>query len=821
MGSKSAAKSLMEKAGVPVVPGYHGDDQADDRLRAEADRIGYPVMLKPSAGGGGKGMRVVRDASQFDAALASARREAGASFGDAHMLIERFVTAPRHIEIQVFADAHGNALHLFERDCSVQRRHQKIVEEAPAPGLSGERRLAMGRAAVDAAKAVDYLGAGTVEFIVDAGGRFFFMEMNTRLQVEHPVTELITGQDLVEWQLQVAAGKPLPLSQGDLAINGHAIEARLYAEDPDRDFLPATGRLRRLRYPPAGRHVRVDTGVREGDPVSIHYDPLIAKLIAWDTDRAGALRRLQSALRETRIAGVTTNLAFLTAVAAHVAFAGGGVDTGFIDRHHGDLAATGDDLAGSGDSPDPHSPWRGTGGWRLNAIGTETAYVAADPVRRADRAILAAGGLTAPMPGRVTLVNVSEGDSVRRGDTPAGTRSHEDGAQHRRARRRRRRAVALRPGRHRRRGRRAAGAVVGTADRTIYMCMGTSRRRLRIGLAAAVLAVLAYAGISVVVAERVTKPYRRPLASSPAVFGLQYEDVTFPSTEDAVQLRGWFLPAAGSDRVVVIVHGRNSNRSGDHGELVPHAEALVERGYNALLFDFRGHGESGGVRYTLGTVEQRDVLGAVDYLESRGFAPARMGFWAHSMGAATVLLATAASSDVRAIVADSSFARLDDLLDRQLPFASGLPGFFNPPILYFARTLFDADSRIVNPVEVVGGLRRARCSSSTRGRPADPGRPRPAHRRRGRTGRLRFLDIPRLAPRRRIAVRPGPLPHARAGVLRRAAAPLARISHQPSAAAADPLAVAGRTPSRRFDVVTTTPAAASLDGAAPQTPGKP
>ena len=217
-------------------------------------------------------------------------------------------------------------------------------------------------------------------------------------------------------------------------------------------------------------------------------------------------------------------------------------------------------------------------------------------------------------------------------------------------------------------------------------------------------ALLAYAGISMVVAEQLTKPYRRPLSSSPAIFGLQYEDVTFPSTDDAVPLRGWFLPAAGSDRVVVIVHGRNSNRTGDQGELVPHAEALVERGYNALLFDFRGHGESGGVRFTLGTVEQRDVLGAVDYLESRGFAPARMGFWAHSMGAATVLLASAASPDVRTIVADSSFARLDDLLDRQLPLASGLPGFFNPPILYFARTLFNADSRIVNPVDAVAGL---------------------------------------------------------------------------------------------------------------------
>ena len=337
MGSKSAAKSLIENAGVAVVPGYHGDDQSDDLLRAEADRIGYPVLLKPSAGGGGKGMRVVREASQFDAALAAARREASASFGDVHMLIEKFVTQPRHIEVQVFADAHGNVLHLFERDCSVQRRHQKIIEEAPAPGLTEEQRLTMGQAAVDAAKAVGYLGAGTVEFLVDSGGRFYFMEMNTRLQVEHPVTELVTGQDLVEWQLLVAAGEPLPLSQGDLVINGHAIEARLYAEDPDRDFLPATGHLLHLRYPAAGQHVRIDTGVREGDLVSIHYDPLLAKLIVWDTDRASALRRLQTALRETRVIGVTTNLGFLTTVAAHEVFAAGGVDTGFIDRQRSDL----------------------------------------------------------------------------------------------------------------------------------------------------------------------------------------------------------------------------------------------------------------------------------------------------------------------------------------------------------------------------------------------------------------------------------------------------------------------------------------------------
>ena len=423
MGSKSAAKSLIENAGVAVVPGYHGDDQSDDLLRAEADRIGYPVLLKPSAGGGGKGMRVVREASQFDAALAAARREASASFGDVHMLIEKFVTQPRHIEVQVFADAHGNVLHLFERDCSVQRRHQKIIEEAPAPGLTEEQRLTMGQAAVDAAKAVGYLGAGTVEFLVDSGGRFYFMEMNTRLQVEHPVTELVTGQDLVEWQLLVAAGEPLPLSQGDLVINGHAIEARLYAEDPDRDFLPATGHLLHLRYPAAGQHVRIDTGVREGDLVSIHYDPLLAKLIVWDADRASALRRLQTALRETRVIGVTTNLGFLTTVAAHEVFAAGGVDTGFIDRQRSDLVGIG------GGSPserarvaadvsgDPNSPWHGASGWRLNAIGTQQRIEHVEPARRADSESGAAGGLTAPMPGRVTLVSVSEGDSVQRGDT--------------------------------------------------------------------------------------------------------------------------------------------------------------------------------------------------------------------------------------------------------------------------------------------------------------------------------------------------------------------------------------------------------------------
>ena len=509
MGRKDAARALIENAGIPVVPGYHGDDQSDGRLRAEADRIGYPVLLKPSAGGGGKGMRVVRAAARVDAALASARREASAAFGDTHMLIEKFVAEPRHIEVQVFADAHGNVLHLFERDCSVQRRHQKVIEEAPAPGLTGRQRLTLGQAAVDAAKAVGYLGAGTVEFLVDSGGGFYFMEMNTRLQVEHPVTELVTGQDLVEWQLLVAAGEPLPLSQGDLAINGHAIEARLYAEDPDRDFLPATGRLLHLRYPAAGQHVRIDTGVREGDPVGIHYDPLLAKLIAWDADRAGALRRLRTALRATQVVGVTTNLGFLAAVAAHGAFAAGGVDTGFVDRHRGDLAGVGRPpwdgalvvaaldvmlrrearaRSAAAVSGDPDSPWHSSSGWRLNASGTQALHFVADgagqrvtvecgrgayqvrtpagltraaghydaggdlaatldgcrlrvtvvrqgdvitilhqgaqyriehvdPARRADSETAAAGGLTAPMPGRVALVSVSAGDSVRRGDT--------------------------------------------------------------------------------------------------------------------------------------------------------------------------------------------------------------------------------------------------------------------------------------------------------------------------------------------------------------------------------------------------------------------
>ena len=336
MGSKSAAKSLMEQSGVPLVPGYHGADQDPKLLTAAAERIGYPVLIKASAGGGGKGMRVVERPEDLDAAIASAKREAAASFGDDQVLIEKYLGRPRHIEIQVFADTQGNTVSLFERDCSIQRRHQKVVEEAPAPGLDPERRRSMGEAACAAARAIGYVGAGTVEFIAE-GDAFYFMEMNTRLQVEHPVTEAITGQDLVEWQLRVASGEPLPLSQDQLTITGHAIEVRVYAEDPNRDFLPSIGTLAHLKAPAEGAHVRVDTGVRAGDTISIHYDPMIAKLIVWDRDRASAAQRLSEALAEYEVVGVTTNLAFLKTLADHPAFRAAELDTGFIGRHGGDL----------------------------------------------------------------------------------------------------------------------------------------------------------------------------------------------------------------------------------------------------------------------------------------------------------------------------------------------------------------------------------------------------------------------------------------------------------------------------------------------------
>jgi 3-methylcrotonyl-CoA carboxylase alpha subunit len=395
MGLKSASKQLMEKAGVPLVPGYHGADQNAALLQREADTIGYPVLIKASAGGGGKGMRIVAQRAEFAAALASCKREAINSFGDDAVLIERYVTRPRHIEIQVFADTHGQCVYLFERDCSVQRRHQKVLEEAPAPGMSEARRAEMGAAAVAAAKAVGYVGAGTVEFIAEpiervAGDgsagtdlRFFFMEMNTRLQVEHPVTEAITGLDLVEWQLRVAAGEPLPLQQRELRIHGHAIEARICAENPDAQFLPATGRLDVYRTPEGALsfeagHVRVDAGVREGDTISPYYDPMIAKLIVWGADRAQALARLDAALSQTHIVGLHNNVAFLRRVVRSGSFANADLDTALIERERGVLfnaAPLALEVAAAGvvahtlaaeQLLETSDPWSRRDGWRLH-----------------------------------------------------------------------------------------------------------------------------------------------------------------------------------------------------------------------------------------------------------------------------------------------------------------------------------------------------------------------------------------------------------------------------------------------------------------------
>jgi 3-methylcrotonyl-CoA carboxylase alpha subunit len=396
MGSKSAAKRLMQEAGVPLVPGYHGADQADEVLAKSARDIGFPVLIKASAGGGGKGMKVVANPAEFSDQLASARREAKAAFGDDTMLIERYLTRPRHIEVQVFADTHGNAVHLFERDCSVQRRHQKVIEEAPAPGLTPERREAMGAAAVAAARAVGYVGAGTVEFIAE-GDDFFFMEMNTRLQVEHPVTEAITGEDLVAWQIAVARGETLPKTQAQLAIRGHAVEARLYAEDPDKDFLPQTGRLTHLRF---GDGVRVDQGVESGDAVTHHYDPMIAKVIAYGPDRNSALDRLAAALRATEVVGLVTNRRLLDRILTQPAFAAGDIDTGFIERHRTALfAPTTIDptrafaLAALAvqareaketwrDPADPFSPWALAGPFVPNLPARQDIILALDDDRR-------------------------------------------------------------------------------------------------------------------------------------------------------------------------------------------------------------------------------------------------------------------------------------------------------------------------------------------------------------------------------------------------------------------------------------------------------
>ncbi|WP_299195607.1 acetyl/propionyl/methylcrotonyl-CoA carboxylase subunit alpha [uncultured Amphritea sp.] len=384
MGSKSAAKEIMSHAAVPLVPGYHGADQDPAVLKEESVRCGFPQLLKAVAGGGGKGMRVVNSIDEFDEALKSACREAKNAFGNPDMLIERYLTQPRHVEIQVFCDKQGNGVYLAERDCSVQRRHQKVIEEAPAPNLADETRKAMGEAAVRAAQAIDYVGAGTVEFLYDVDGSFYFMEMNTRLQVEHPVTEMITGQDLVEWQLRIASGEPLPLQQDEIRINGHALEARIYAEDPDNDFLPATGTLRYLRTPQESQHVRVDTGVVEGDEVSVFYDPMIAKLIVWDDNRDRAIARMEQALEEYRISGLKTNLRFLRNLAGSAPFKALDLDTGFIEKHEALLFPASnlnsafclvmaacffsEKTKQQANNPDdPHSPFGYQNSWRLNS----------------------------------------------------------------------------------------------------------------------------------------------------------------------------------------------------------------------------------------------------------------------------------------------------------------------------------------------------------------------------------------------------------------------------------------------------------------------
>jgi 3-methylcrotonyl-CoA carboxylase alpha subunit len=458
MGLKDAAKARMIAAGVPVTPGYLGEDQSPERLQAEADAIGYPVLIKAVAGGGGKGMRRVDAAGDFEAALDSCRREAAGAFGDDRVLIEKYILSPRHIEVQVFGDTHGQVVHLFERDCSLQRRHQKVIEEAPAPGMDAATRAAVCDAAVKAARAVDYVGAGTIEFIADGSDglradRIWFMEMNTRLQVEHPVTEAITGQDLVEWQLRVAAGEPLPLAQDALAIRGWAMEARLYAENPASGFLPSTGPLDRLRFP-AG--VRVDSGVEEGGAVTPFYDPMIAKLIVQGADRREAAARLAAAARGMQVWPVRTNAGFLARAAAHPDFVAGRVDTGFIERHLAALVPDGEPSgavvqaaahailpAESGD------PWTMLRGFRVNGavdrqVMVTVAGKAARATPRADpdavvadgvlyrdgeawpfgppRADGAAGGgaasdgaVVAPMPGRILSVLVADGEAVAKG----------------------------------------------------------------------------------------------------------------------------------------------------------------------------------------------------------------------------------------------------------------------------------------------------------------------------------------------------------------------------------------------------------------------
>ncbi len=448
MGSKAESKALMVAAGVPVVPGYHGEDQSEDRLAAEAARIGFPILIKASAGGGGKGMRPVLNAADFLDELAGAQREARAAFGDDRVLLERYLQKPRHVEVQVFADGHGSTLHLHTRDCSVQRRHQKVLEEAPAPELSPALRDRLHGAAVAAARAVGYVNAGTVEFIVE-GEDAFFMEMNTRLQVEHPVTEMITGLDLVEWQLRVAAGEPLPLDAAP-GPRGHSVEVRLYAEDPAHDFRPSIGRLRRFDMPSAATDLRVETGVRAGDAITPNYDPMIAKLVAWGPDRAAALARLHGALAATEVGGLATNLGFLSRLTAHPAMQAASLDTGFVGRHREALilapaAAPAEAIAAAtamhllwrrgeaaGASPrGGGSPWDRRDGWRLQGPASlhlrlrddATTHDVAVSLRRGAMSVAVDGG----MPIRVDARWREGGPSVVLGGMERRIRYAQDG----------------------------------------------------------------------------------------------------------------------------------------------------------------------------------------------------------------------------------------------------------------------------------------------------------------------------------------------------------------------------------------------------------
>jgi len=394
MGSKAAAKHLMAKHDVPLVPGSDGDNQDNAFLAEQAHKLGYPLIIKPSAGGGGKGMQIVRSNAEFPDALATAQRVAKASFGDASMLLERYIEHPRHIEFQVFGDRHGNIIHIDERECSAQRRYQKVLEETPSPFLDDERRAAMGAAAVAAARAVNYVGAGTVEFIVGPQGDFHFMEMNTRLQVEHPVTEMTHGIDLVEWQLRIADGEPLPCTQEQVHSRGHAIEVRLYAEDPDHGFLPGSGKLTRLTLPRPSTHVRLDGGVVEGDAVTIFYDPMIAKLIVWDVDRPSALQRMREALAACEIIGPKSNVAFLERLVRHPSVVEHRIDTGYLDRHLDEFVAgeaqpdtsavfaaavaalLRDERSDAPDTTDPHSPWNTSDAWRIGHAGKRIVALA-------------------------------------------------------------------------------------------------------------------------------------------------------------------------------------------------------------------------------------------------------------------------------------------------------------------------------------------------------------------------------------------------------------------------------------------------------------